>query len=214
MKIGISTYSHYQKASFSFNGVSAKQKEEIRKREEKVSTVLNKAIAENRRITVDEVSKEAGCSKDKVWYLFQRNTQLNALWQRIQSNECKSEVQKETEKKAEQVRTVLQDAIAEERKMTREEVAQKAHLSLGEVISILRHHNNINALWKNVRTSNSDKSSDEDIAKNKEKVRAALLEAKTNFETLTLEQLSQRTGLRSSTVRHYIKDESLACFGF
>ena len=214
MKIGISTYSHYQKASFSFNGVSAKQKEEIRKREEKVSTVLNKAITENRRITVDEVSKEAGCSKDKVWYLFQRNTQLNALWQRIQSDECKSEAQKETEKKAERVGTVLQDAIAEEIKMTREEVAQKAHLSLGEVISILRHHNNINALWKNVRTSNSDKSSDEDMTKNKEKVRAALLEAKTSFETLTLEQLSQSTGLRSSSVRHYIKDESLALLWF
>ena len=161
MKIGFSTYLYYPKYPPSFNGASKTQKEEAKRRADKVGSLLEKAIAENRKITVTEIAKETGCSKDKIWYLFQRNTKINALWQRIQSG-IQSEGQKEKERKMEKVRLVLQKAKDNNERLELKEVAKRADVSTAAANHYVQDPS-LNSLWYWVRSKEHTSYTEEEI---------------------------------------------------
>lgn len=202
MKIGFSTYLYYPKYPPSFNGASETQKEEAKRRADKVSSLLEKAIAENRKITVTEIAKETGCSKDKIWYLFQRNTKINALWQRIQSG-IQSEGQKEKERKMEKVRLVLQKAKDSNERLELKEVAKRADVSTATANHYVQDPS-LNSLWYWVRSKEHTSYTEEEIQEQTLLIQKQLELAIEHKKAILIKEIADTLSLDSTTVQNRI----------
>jgi len=124
------------------------------------------------------------------------------------------EKKEELERRAQAVKQTLEKAASEQRKMTTDDVAKEAGFTTCETRYVFRHYADIDAIWKKVRTNNSDRLPVDKIAKKKAEIKAVLLNAKENNETMTIEDLAAKAHSTPGATAHYLDDEDLNSIWF
>ncbi len=197
MKIKINTYSMPNFPSFI--GSSPAQKREMQERKEKVTAVLNRAIAAQRKITINDIVKETGYSQNKIYYLFKRNADVNALWQKVQ-NDFLSE---EQIRKMEAVQSALQEARENKERASLKDISQKTNVSAA---SVSRYANKpaMSPIWYWVKLKEHTPYTEKEIQEQNLAIQEQLELAVEHKKAILLTEIEAQTGINTQVIQDRI----------
>lgn len=113
----------------------------------------------------------------------------------------------EIDRRSKIVEAELQSAIDKRQKLTILDISTSTGLTEAEIRTIFNNYANIGALWSQVCTRPVKRSTKEELVQRKKRVEAVLLDAKNNRRIITLDEISQKTGITKTAVSKYVQND-------
>ncbi len=125
----------------------------------------------------------------------------------ISFGKASAEKQEEMNKRTQKIKRTLQGAAKEERKLSMAQTMQQTGLNESAIRYVIRKYSDIGALWKSVQSTSTTKGTQTETEQKKQKLESVLSSAKDSKETLTMEELSERSGVTVDSARYQIASD-------
>lgn len=155
--------------------ISEAKQRELNARSERVKATLQKAISEDRKMTIEEIAKASECSIDNVKYVFKRYSAVRALWKNVCIRPLKMDrrTPEEIEEKKEEIKGVLSEAKSSGKVMSVIDLAAAVDSTAGAIGRYVKDEG-LGTLWFWVKTKDVAVFTKEEMAEQTAKIKEQL----------------------------------------